>query len=90
MRRRRDFEIIVDILKEALEGAPKTRIMQRAALGYESSKNYLVEVTSRNLIKVEENGRRIKIYRTTQKGRELLSLLEKATGIWSADSKQTT
>lgn len=78
MRRRGEFEIIADILKEALEGAPKTRIMNRANLGRNSFLNYLSGLLDKELIEVVKEESGFDIYRTTQKGKVFLESFEKA------------
>ena len=66
-KRRGGFEIIVDILTAAMEGAKKTEIVYKANLNFKRAGNYLSYLEERQLI--ENMGDR---YRTTEKGKEFL------------------
>jgi len=66
-KRRGGFEIIVDILNAAMEGAKKTEIVYKANLNFKRASNYLSYLEERQLI--ENMGDR---YRTTEKGKEFL------------------
>ena len=66
-KRRGGFEIIVDILNAAMEGAKKTEIVYKANLNFKRAGNYLSYLEERQLI--ENMGDR---YRTTEKGKEFL------------------
>ena len=82
MRRRSRTEVIIDILSEALGEANKTRIMYRANLNFLRFNRYFGELLDAGLIEVFDNpGSEFSggvVYRTTEKGRELLKVLEKA------------
>lgn len=78
MSRRTHTEIIKDILTEALKGASKTRIMYRANLNFLRFKRYFSELESKGLITVIMNPGRGIVYRTTEKGKELIQTLKKA------------
>ena len=81
MRRRSRTEVIVDVLSEALGGANKTRIMYRANLNFLRFNKYFDELLDAGLVEVFDNpGSKCGgiVYRTTEKGRELLKVLEKA------------
>ncbi|PXF51984.1 MAG: transcriptional regulator [Candidatus Methanophagaceae archaeon] len=66
-KRRGGFEIIVDILNAAMEGAKKTEIVYKANLNFKRAGNYLSYLEERQLI--ENMGDE---YRTTEKGKEFL------------------
>ena len=78
-RRRSRVEVIKDILKEARRGANKTRIMYRSNLNFASFNRYFRELIEKGLIvEVESNPDGTKIYKTSEKGLQLLEVLEKA------------
>ena len=66
-KRRGGFEIIVDILNAAMEGAKKTEIVYKANLNFKRAGNYLSYLEERQLIEYMGDG-----YRTTEKGKEFL------------------
>lgn len=81
MGRRSRTGIIIDILSEALGRANKTRIMYRANLNFLRFNRYFGELLDAGLVEVVDNpGSECGgvVYRTTDKGRELLKVLEKA------------
>ena len=81
MGRRSRTELIIDILSEASGGANKTRIMYRANLNFLRFNRYFGELLDAGLVEVVDNpGSKsgVIVYRTTEKGRELLKVLEKA------------
>lgn len=78
-RRRSHAEVIVNILSEALGGTNKTRLMYRCNLNFVRFKRYLTELLDAGLIeRVEMNPDDVAVYRTTDRGRELLRVLRKA------------
>ena len=80
-RRRSRVEVIVEILSEALDGANKTRLMYRCNLNFGRFNRYLRELLDAGLIeRVAANpDAGLVLYRTTDKGRELLKILQKAS-----------
>jgi len=80
-RRRSRVEVIAEILGEALEGANKTRLMYRCNLNFGRFNRYLKELLDAGLIeRVAANpDAGLVLYRTTDKGRELLKILQKAS-----------
>jgi predicted transcriptional regulator len=79
-RRRSRSSVIVDILNEALTGVNKTRIMYRCNLNCQRFNRYLVELLQGGLIKcssIYPDG--MIVYRTTERGRELLKVLQRAS-----------
>lgn len=77
--RRSRTEVIIDILSEALNGSNKTRLMYQCNLNFVRFNRYLQDLLDAGLIKcVGVNPGNIVLYKTTNKGRELLSVLRKA------------
>ncbi|MEM2263457.1 MAG: winged helix-turn-helix domain-containing protein [Candidatus Bathyarchaeia archaeon] len=78
--RRSRVEVIVEILREALDGANKTRLMYRCNLNFRHFNRYLGELLDAGLLeRVPSNPESgLVLYKTTEKGRELLKILEKA------------
>jgi len=66
-KRRGGFEIVVDILSAAIEGAKKTEIVYRANLNFKRAGNYLAYLEEKRLI--ENTG---SVYLTTEKGQDFL------------------
>jgi len=78
-RRRSRIEVICDILSEALDGANKTRLMYRCNLNFMRFNRYLQELLDAGLIEnINSNPKGTIIYKTTEKGRELVKVLRKA------------
>jgi predicted transcriptional regulator len=78
------MQVIVDILGEALDGANKTRLMYRCNLNFGRFNRYLRELLDTGLIKCEvSNPGNLVLYRTTDKGHELLTVLRKADELLS-------
>ena len=83
-RRRSRTEVICDVLSEALGGANKTRLMYRCNLNFGRFNRYLRELVESGLIeRVGSNPGDSVIYKTTDKGRELLQVLRKANDLMS-------
>ena len=86
MVRRSRTEVIIDILDEALRGANKTRIMYRANLNFLRFERYFCELLKSGLVEVVDNPSEEfggVVYRTSERGRELLETLKKASEIIS-------
>lgn len=78
-RRRSRIEVIVDILSEALDGANKTRLLYRCNLNFARFNRYLRDMLDAGLIECEgSNPESMLLYKTTDKGRELLKIMRKA------------
>ena len=78
-RKRSRTEVIADILNEALAGANKTRLMYRCNLNFARFNHYLQELLDAGLVKcIDANPEGIVLYKTTDRGRELLIVLRKA------------
>jgi predicted transcriptional regulator len=81
-RYRRRFEIMADMLKVAVRGAKKTRIMYSANLSYGLLEKYLVETVRVGFLSFEDN-----VYRTTEKGLRFLERYEFYSGRYSKFEK---
>jgi len=78
-RRRSRVEVVCDILSEALGGANKTRLMYHCNLNFMRFNRYLQELLDAGLIeRVDSNPEGIVLYKTSDKGRELVKVLRKA------------
>jgi predicted transcriptional regulator len=78
-RRRSRIEVICDILNEALGGANKTRLMYHCNLNFMRFNRYLQELLDAGLVeRIDSNPEGIVLYRTSDKGRELVKVLRKA------------
>ena len=83
-RRRSRIEVICDILSEALGGANKTRLMYHCNLNFMRFNRYLQELLDAGLIEsVSSNPAGIVLYKTSDKGRELIRVLRKANDLMS-------
>ena len=80
-RRRSRVEVITEILSEALEGANKTRLMYRCNMNFGRFNRYLKELLNAGLIECVTSNPNVgvAIYKATEKGRELLKILRKAS-----------
>lgn len=82
--RRSRIEVICDILNEALSGANKTRLMYQCNLNFMRFNRYLQELLDAGLIEtVSSNPKGIVLYRTSDKGRELVKVLRRANEFMS-------
>jgi predicted transcriptional regulator len=78
-RRRSRTDVIINILDEALSGANKTRLMYRCNLNFTRFNRYMQMLLDAGLIEcVNANPEGAALYKTTDKGRELLKILRKA------------
>lgn len=79
MVRRSRAVVIQDILTEALDGSPKTKIMYRCNLNFLRFDRYFDHMVEKGLIEVAENPHsNTTLYKTTEKGKTLLKVLKKA------------
>jgi len=82
--RRSRTEVVANILSEALGGANKTRLMYRCNLNFARFNRYLRELLDAGVVeRIDTNPTGITIYKTTDKGRELLKVLRKASKFMS-------
>jgi predicted transcriptional regulator len=83
MKNRSRLEISAEVLRQAINGEKKTRLMYQTNLSYDSLKDYLGMLTSKGLLNFnKENG----LYMTTHKGRTFLVRYEKLSSVLG-DSK---
>lgn len=89
-KKRRDrLEVINEILDVAVDGVVKTRIMYRTNVNFRQFENYVDPLLDAGLIEVSDNDSR-RIYRTTDKGKVLLSKLSETRWIFSAIGGEQT
>jgi len=72
------MQVISDILVEATNGSNKTRIMYRANLNFLRFDRYLSELLEKGLVVEVNNPNGSVVYKTTEKGKALLSTLREA------------
>jgi len=72
------MQVISDILVEATNGSNKTRIMYRANLNFLRFDRYLSELLEKGLVVEVNNPNGSIVYKTTEKGKALLSTLREA------------
>jgi predicted transcriptional regulator len=90
VKKRRDrLEVINAILDVALEGAVKTRIMYRTNVNFRQFEDYIDPLLEAGLVEISDTERR-KIYRTTEKGKTLLSRLRETSWIFNEIEGQET
>jgi len=77
--RRSDIDIICGILKLSSNGARKTEILYQGNFSYTQLQSYLPYLIKRDVLEeniISENGMRYKLYKTTNKGLELIEDIE--------------
>jgi len=75
-KRRGQLDIIAEILRQCLRGEKVTRIVYRSNINFKRFKVYIEYLTFKDFLEVVEGPKGTKIYRTTDKGRHFLELLE--------------
>ena len=78
--RRSEIDIIHRILSLSSDGARKTEILYQGNLSYTQLKSYLPFLLEKNILEeysAYNNGYSAKMYRTTDKGSELLTGIKK-------------
>jgi predicted transcriptional regulator len=89
-KRRRDrLEVVNAILDIAIEGAVKTRIMYRTNVNFRQFEDYIAGLLDAGLVEVLQTESR-RIYRTTDKGKTLLSRLRETSWIFDEIEDQET
>ena len=79
-KRRSEIEIINQILKLSSNGAKKTEILYQGNLSYLQLQSYLPYLIEKNIIEehmINNNGNSCKLYKTTNKGLNLLEDINK-------------
>jgi predicted transcriptional regulator len=90
VKKRRDrLEVINAILDVAVEGAVKTRIMYKTNVNFRQFEDYLDTLMDAGLVEILELGTR-KVYKTTEKGKTLLSRLRETSWIFNEGEGQET
>ncbi len=85
-KRRDRHDIIVEILRTAIDGKIKTHIMYKAKLSYAQINEYLDLLVSKGFVEpftVKQRKIRRKLYRTTEKGMKLLENFESMANLWA-------
>jgi predicted transcriptional regulator len=85
-RRRDRHDIIVEILKTALNGKVKTHIMYKARLSYAQLNEYLPRLVENGFLenlKVKRRTDYKRVFRTTQKGIKFIENFENMRSLWS-------
>ncbi len=85
-KRRDRHDIIVEILKTAIDGKIKTHIMYKAKLSYAQINEYLALLVSKGFVEpftVKQRKIRRKLYRTTEKGMRLLDNFKSMADLWA-------
>jgi len=85
-RRRDRHDIIVEILKTALNGKVKTHIMYKARLSYAQLNEYLPRLVENGFLenlKITRKKDQKKIFKTTQKGIKFIESFENMRSLWS-------
>lgn len=78
--RRSRTQVISEILSEASGGTNKTRLMYRCNLNFERFNRFLRQLLDAGVIeRVNPNPKGVTLYKTTDKGQELLMILRKAS-----------
>ena len=84
-KRRDRHDIVAEILKTARGGKIKTHIMYKAKLSYSQINDYLNLLIKKGFLEnmpIQRKRQIITVYRTTERGREFLDLLESINKIW--------
>jgi predicted transcriptional regulator len=85
-KRRDRHDIIVEILKAAINGKVKTNIMYNARLSYTQLNEYLPKLVEKGFLKNLKTKRKKdykNVFQTTSKGLKLLENLENIRSLWS-------
>jgi len=85
-RRRDRHDIIVEILKTAIEGQIKTHIMYKAKLSYAQLNDYLPSLIANGFLEnatVKTKKQSKKVFRTTTKGVRFIENFETMSKLWS-------
>lgn len=88
-RRRDRHDIIIEILKTAVEGRIKTHIMYKAKLSYAQLNEYLPHLVQNGFLEnttIKSKKYQKKVFRTTQKGLRLIQNFETMNKMWSNPS----
>jgi len=85
-RRRDRHDIIVEILKTAINGKVKTHIMYRARLSYAQLNLYLPQLVENGFLenlKIKRRREFKRVFKTTEKGIKFIENFENMRSLWS-------
>jgi len=85
-RRRDRHDIIVEILKTAINGRVKTHIMYKARLSYAQLNEYLPRLVENGFLenqKIKHKKNFKKVFQTTSKGLRFIESFENMRSLWS-------
>jgi len=91
-RRRDRHDIIVEILKTAIDGHVKTHIMYKARLSYAQLNKYLPRLVENGFLenlKIKRRKDYKRVFKTTQKGIKLLESFETMRSLWSLSDESS-
>jgi len=86
IKRRDRHDIVVEILKTAMEGKIKTHIMYKAKLSYAQLNEYLPLLVEKGFLEntsIKQKRALKRVYRTTQKGLAFLENFNSIKKLWS-------
>jgi len=86
VKRRGRYDIILEILKTAIDGKVKTHIMYKARLSYAQLNEYLPSLVENGFLEkhiVQRKKKPKKILKTTTKGMKFIESFETINKLWS-------
>jgi len=92
VKRRDRHDIILEILKTAIEGKVKTHIMYKARLSYSQLNEYLPSLVENGFLENRRIQRKKKfktILKTTQKGMRFIESFETINQLWSPSANSS-
>jgi len=87
VKKRDRHDIIVEILKTAIEGKVKTHIMFKARLSYAQLNEYLPRLVENGFLENHKIKRRrnfVKIFKTTPKGMKFIESFDIMRSLWAS------
>jgi predicted transcriptional regulator len=91
-RRRDRHDIMVEILKTAINGKVKTHIMYKARLSYAQLNAYLPRLVENGFLenlKIRRRKDYKRVFKTTQKGIKFIENFENMSSLWSPTDNST-
>ena len=85
MQRRSWPAITVDILEVTLAPTNKTRIMYKSNLNFERFNRYFYDLLRKGFIEETNNSNGRSVYKTTERGRDLLEVLRVAQELFFSE-----
>lgn len=92
-KRRDRHDIIVEILKTAMEGRIKTHIMYKAKLSYAQLNEYLPSLVDNGFLEnttVKSRRSHKRVFKTTLKGLRLIENFETMNKLWSRQTSHSS